>query len=152
MNKKSVGEYDVVFCGSLLVHLTDPVKAMMNLLDITKKYAIISTVIEPVFFRKRWAKFVGIAERTTWWSMGTECFVQMAYSVGFKKVELISTFDLASRKAYCNVPHAVIRAWKNDPPSEELAKGTISGLINPASRFLRRAWFYYKRKKLKIDL
>jgi len=42
-----VTAYDLVFCGSLLLHLTDPIRALWRLQSVTREQAIIATAIRP---------------------------------------------------------------------------------------------------------
>jgi tRNA (mo5U34)-methyltransferase len=41
----SVGTFDVVFCGSLLMHLHNPLKALVNICSVTREMAIIVTLL-----------------------------------------------------------------------------------------------------------
>jgi tRNA (mo5U34)-methyltransferase len=42
----TVGRFDVVFCGSLLLHLQNPLQALMNIRSVTDGMAIIETTVE----------------------------------------------------------------------------------------------------------
>jgi hypothetical protein len=44
LSPDSVGRFDVVYCGSLLVHLFNPLQALCNIRTVTKEMAIIETV------------------------------------------------------------------------------------------------------------
>jgi tRNA (mo5U34)-methyltransferase len=46
LSPESVGLFDVVFCGSLLLHLQNPLKALVNISSVTKEMAIIATMTE----------------------------------------------------------------------------------------------------------
>lgn len=43
----TVGTFDIVFCGSLLLHLQNPLKALTNIRSVTRNMAIIETTIDP---------------------------------------------------------------------------------------------------------
>ena len=45
----TVGMFDVVFCGSLLVHLQNPLQALLAIRSVTREMAIIETVSDPRF-------------------------------------------------------------------------------------------------------
>jgi len=45
LSPKKIGKFDLVFCGSLLLHLTDPVQALWRIASVTKEMAIIATAI-----------------------------------------------------------------------------------------------------------
>lgn len=42
----TVGRFDIVFCGSLLLHLQNPLQALMNIRSVTDEMAIIETTVE----------------------------------------------------------------------------------------------------------
>jgi tRNA (mo5U34)-methyltransferase len=44
LSPKSTGTFDVVFCGSLLLHLFSPLEAMLAIRSITREMAIIETI------------------------------------------------------------------------------------------------------------
>jgi len=45
LSPKKIGMFDLVFCGSLLLHLTDPIQALWRIASVTKEVAIIATAI-----------------------------------------------------------------------------------------------------------
>ena len=45
----SVGVFDIVFCGSLLVHLQNPLQALLAVRSVTSEMAIIETLTDPMF-------------------------------------------------------------------------------------------------------
>jgi tRNA (mo5U34)-methyltransferase len=47
LSPETVGEFDVVFCGSLLLHLMNPLKALINIRSVTRELAIIESLAEP---------------------------------------------------------------------------------------------------------
>ncbi len=42
----TVGTFDVVFCGSLLVHLQNPLRALHNIRSVTREMAVIETAVD----------------------------------------------------------------------------------------------------------
>ena len=42
----TVGTFDVVFCGSLLVHLQNPLRALHNIRSVTRRMAVIETALD----------------------------------------------------------------------------------------------------------
>lgn len=42
----TVGRFDVVFCGSLLLHLQNPLQALVNIRSVTDEMAIVETTVE----------------------------------------------------------------------------------------------------------
>jgi tRNA (mo5U34)-methyltransferase len=47
LSPEVAGEFDVVFCGSLLLHLQNPIKALCNIRSVTRALAIIETAHDP---------------------------------------------------------------------------------------------------------
>lgn len=113
INPENVGMYDIAFCGSLLIHLTDPLRALYALRSVTREYAIIATVIDPDRFggRKPRAYFHGTAEGQAFWAPNMTCLEQWARAAGFSRVERVSTFDLKSLDGQFDAPHGTIKAY-----------------------------------------
>ncbi len=108
---ETVGTYDLVFCGSVLVHLTDPVKALWRLRSVTREAAIICTVIHPVASPDRLAVFGGHERGDGWWFPNRAAFEAMVRSAGFTGYEWFSEFRLDFRDGRPGPYHGVIRAW-----------------------------------------
>ena len=115
ISPETVGEFDVVFCGSLLQHLTDPIKALFNIREVTREQAIVATMIDLSPSEKPRALFLNQGDKMTWWAPNLTCLVRMVESVGFEHVEIASTFNLVSVDGKFNTPHAVVKAWVNWP-------------------------------------
>jgi tRNA (mo5U34)-methyltransferase len=43
LSPESVGQFDVVYCGSLLLHLFNPLRALINIRNVMKEFAVIET-------------------------------------------------------------------------------------------------------------
>jgi len=48
----AVGMFDVVFCGSLLLHLQQPLQALINIRSVTSEIAVVETAVDPVLERE----------------------------------------------------------------------------------------------------
>ncbi len=59
LSPKTIGTFDLVFCGSLLLHLTDPVRALWRIRGVTRGLAIIATAICPLPTSEPLALFMG---------------------------------------------------------------------------------------------
>ncbi len=44
--------FDVVFCGSLLLHLQQPLQALINIRSVTSEIAVVETAVDPVLERE----------------------------------------------------------------------------------------------------
>jgi tRNA (mo5U34)-methyltransferase len=89
--------YDVVFCSSVLLHLTDPLRALYRMYSATKEIALISTPIDDEASGEARAVFRGTATGHTFWLPNRTCLMQMVRAAGFREVEWLSTFALTSR-------------------------------------------------------
>jgi len=133
ISPETVGKFDVVFCGSLLLHLTDPLRALFNIREVTKELAIIATMIDLSPSKQPQALFLGGLNGISWWAPNLDCLVQMAKSAGFKDVQLVSTFNLTSLDQQSSTPHAVIKAWV-DWPKPDTDTSTAINLSEQDSR------------------
>jgi tRNA (mo5U34)-methyltransferase len=107
----SLGMFDLVFCGSVLIHVSDPARALRRLCDVTREAAIIATVVHPVDTPDPLALFSGHLRGDTWWAPNRAGFEAMVQSAGFAGWEWYSEFSLDYRDGSPGPYHAVIRAW-----------------------------------------
>jgi len=127
LSPETVGLFDLVFCGSLLLHLTDPMRALWALQSVTQEQAIIATVVHPDPTPEPLALFVGHHRGDVWWYPNRACLEAMTQSAGFSSWEWISSFQLDYRDGQPGPYHGVIRAWKekeSSAPTAETRPGT----------------------------
>jgi tRNA (mo5U34)-methyltransferase len=105
------GRYDIVFCAAVLLHLTDPVRALYKIFSATKEMALISTPIHDEASGEPRADFRGTATGHTFWLPNRACLLQWARAAGFTRVEWISTFQLTGRDRQFHDTHGAIRAF-----------------------------------------
>jgi tRNA (mo5U34)-methyltransferase len=106
------GRYDIVFCASVLLHLTDPLRALYRIFSATREMALISTPIDDEASGEPRAAFRGTATGHTFWVPNRTCLMQMARAAGFSRVEWVSQFELTSptdRHGFHDM-HGAIRA------------------------------------------
>jgi tRNA (mo5U34)-methyltransferase len=115
------GSFDLVFCGSVLIHLTDPIRALWRIQSVTKEVAIIATPIYPLKSSEPLATFIGQHRGDGWWLPNRQALEAMIESAGFKGWELFSEFRLDYRNGQPGPYHAVIRAWNTSERPELLA-------------------------------
>ncbi len=113
LHPDNVGQFDLLICGSLLIHLTDPLRALYALRSVAKETAIIATVIDPARFggRRPRAYFHGTTGGQAFWAPNMACLERWALAAGFARVERVSTFMLSSLDGQFDSPHGVIRAF-----------------------------------------
>jgi len=108
-----VGTYDVVFCASVLLHLTDPLRALYGMRRVCRREVIVSTAVDTDPKRKEEsiALFIGTAEGQVFWVPTLACLEGMLRAAGFTRVERVSEFELKSVDGLYNTPHATLRAF-----------------------------------------
>jgi tRNA (mo5U34)-methyltransferase len=107
------GTFDVVFCGSMLLHLTDPLRALYAIRSVARDYALVATSIDASRWRRRTprAVFYGQAHGQTFWAPNMACLERWALAAGFARVDRVSEFRLRTVDGQFDQPHGVIRAW-----------------------------------------
>jgi tRNA (mo5U34)-methyltransferase len=112
LSPETIGLFDLVFCGSVLLHLTDPIRALWRLKSVTapRGETIVATAIDPDGAAEPRALFVGHEKAFTWWLPNRACFEAMVRSAGFRRVEWISEFRLDFADGKEGYPHGVVRA------------------------------------------
>jgi hypothetical protein len=111
VSPETVGRYDLVFCGSLLLHLTDPIRALWRLQSVTNEQAIIATAVHSDSSDEPLALFVGHHRGDAWWLPNRPCLEAMVKSAGFAGWEWVSDFRLDYADGQPGPYHGVIRAW-----------------------------------------
>ena len=112
LSPEKVGTFDLVFCASVLLHLTDPLRAIYAMRTVTREQAIICTGIDTSLHVANQARalFLGTPTGQAFWFPTMTCLEQMALAAGFSQVERVSTFSLKSVDGKFDTPHGTIRA------------------------------------------
>ncbi len=105
------GRYDVVFCAAVLLHLTDPLRALYRIFSATTEMALISTAIHDEASAEPRAAFRGTATGHTFWVPNRACLMQWVRAAGFTRVEWIGTFDITARDRQFHDTHGALRAF-----------------------------------------
>jgi tRNA (mo5U34)-methyltransferase len=109
------GRFDLVFCGSLLSHLRDPILALERLYSVTGDQLILSC---PIFNQHEGSPLMALvgtadSDRRSWWVPNLTCATEMLKCANFQRIQLISKFQLVHRKLDLVVHHAVFHAFRN---------------------------------------
>ncbi|MDQ4070484.1 MAG: methyltransferase domain-containing protein [Actinomycetota bacterium] len=117
------GTYDLVICGSLLLHLPDPLGAVRQLRRVCRGRAIISTASteESAFDARPRCMFVGEqvpgTDYWTYWALSAAALSRMCEVAGFSAVDHVEHFALVPEPgtvpepgATQGVPHVVLTA------------------------------------------
>lgn len=141
---ETVGTFDLVFCGSLLIHLTDPIRALWRIAGVTRERAIIATVIARTPRDQPIAQMTGYPRGDTWWVPTRRCLELLVASAGFTGIEWAGEFTLDHRDGTPGPFHGVLHAWMttqgwgpNVVPVERLDEVTESSLRDPEVVWLR---------------
>jgi tRNA (mo5U34)-methyltransferase len=107
------GRFDLVFCGSVLIHLRDPMLALERMaalcggrLVLAEEY---SRKLELLPFLNA-AEFRGESPWSTWWRPSTRAWLAMVRTAGFEDARRHSRFNMRFREMRNTVPHVVIHA------------------------------------------
>jgi len=101
------GKFDFVFCGDLIEHLKNPLEAVENLYRLTKKQCIVSLSSVPEGSdSNETLMYRGNVAGGSFFHFHTGTFREVLLASGFKTVNILSVFDLASKRSTRN-KHAI---------------------------------------------
>ena len=116
----SFGKFDVVICGSVLLHIRDIFGAVEKIRSVCKGEAIISTAIveDLQCDHKAYCEFIGMknvgqaGEYWVYWHLTSMALKNMLLSAGFAAAHEVGRFVLQSEpgKSGFAVPHVVVKA------------------------------------------
>ena len=94
--------FDFAFCGSVLVHLRDPVLGLESIRSVLRPGAelIVATPVDTTQRDRSYALFNGKPEEVSWWVMSPACLTRMAAMAGFVDVTWRSEFVIESRHGF----------------------------------------------------
>jgi hypothetical protein len=97
LSPERIGTFDVVFCGDLLVHLQNPLAALINIRSVTRELAVVETVADPEI--ERWLPgqpylSFGMLDHeeqpgdlVSYWRFSTQALVHMMTYADFERIE-----------------------------------------------------------------
>ncbi|MGI9080707.1 MAG: class I SAM-dependent methyltransferase [Thermoleophilaceae bacterium] len=107
------GAFDLVFCGSVLIHLRDPMLALERMAGLCAGRLILaeeySRRLAPFRFVAG-AEFRGDSPWSTWWIPTVATWLRMVHTAGFEDVHRHSRFNMRFRVQRGGVPHVVVHA------------------------------------------
>jgi tRNA (mo5U34)-methyltransferase len=107
------GTFDLVFCGSVLIHLRDPLLALERMAGLCHGRLLLVEEYSRRLALLRAAagvEFRGNAPWMVWWRPTTRAWREMVWCAGFEDVELRGRFRLPFRAQRGHVPHVVVGA------------------------------------------
>jgi tRNA (mo5U34)-methyltransferase len=107
-----LGTFDLVFCGSVLIHVRDPMLALERLASLCRGRFILA---DESSRRLSWlpfmaAEFRGETPWMTWWRPSSRTWVSMVRCAGFEDVTRHASFNMKFRAQRGGVPHVVVHA------------------------------------------
>ncbi len=120
MNPEEDGYYDLIFCNDVLLHLTDPFRALCALRNICKDMLIIGTciyvhrikLINSLLNKAPLSYFKGHTKSGVFWFPNLNCLESMLNGAGFVIKEL-SVLNLNKRHAECYNPRGIAKCCIN---------------------------------------
>ena len=98
----SFGRFDLVICGSLLVHLPDPFIAIQKIYQVCKNQAVIATICTSDSENNSRPVCEFIGQKATdgdywvYWTIGEEALKRMLLAAGFARIENARHFNLVT--------------------------------------------------------
>lgn len=106
------GQFDLVFCGSVLIHLRDPMLALERMAKLCRGRLIFADEYSRrlSFLPIASAEFRGETPWSTWWRPSPRGWLSMIRCAGFQQVRRHNRFLMRFRDQRKGVPHVVIHA------------------------------------------
>lgn len=100
--KATSERFDFAFCGSVLVHLRDPVLGLEAIREVLVSGAelVVATSVDLTQPEHSYALFNGKPEQVSWWVMSPKALVRMCEMAGFTEVTWCGSFVAASRHGF----------------------------------------------------
>jgi len=108
-----LGQFDLVFCGDLFVHLKDPATAAERMRAVCRGSAVVANPVKRFWFagRKPMAELDGIDE-FQWWVTNSAGLQRLLLAAGFARVEVGREFELpATSGGPWKGRRGVVRGW-----------------------------------------
>ncbi len=106
------GPFDLVFAGSVLMHLRDPMLALERLAGLCRGRLIVADEYSRrlALLPFAAAEFRGDSPWMTWWRASPRTLARMVHVAGFEDVERVARFRMRFREQRGAVPHVVVHA------------------------------------------
>jgi len=107
------GTFDLVMCSDLLLHLTNPIRALQRIRSVTRGSAYIADMYDQYldhYGPTGLLHYRGGTNDYVWWTFSLSGLEQMIRDAGFRTVTMLDRFDLLPRHMTVGPPHVVFRA------------------------------------------
>jgi tRNA (mo5U34)-methyltransferase len=106
----NVGMFDVVVCGSLLLHLRDPVRALEAMRSVCSGDFMVTNQVTPAFALARRtpvAVFAGMTNRLQWWIPNPAANRQLVEAAGFTVVRETGVYAVPFGAGHAPLPRTL---------------------------------------------
>jgi tRNA (mo5U34)-methyltransferase len=114
LDPESIGTFDFVHAGDILLHLRDPALALQRLRAVCSGEALFADCFDPnldaLGTGPGLTRYRGGFHDATWWTPALSTLVQMIADAGFRDVEVLTTYNLSDLDSVVGPWRAVIRA------------------------------------------
>jgi tRNA (mo5U34)-methyltransferase len=113
---EDLGMFDIVFCGSVLMHLRDQLLALERIANLCSGLFVSAEEYDPLVGPIPFPVTRYLADRpksVVFWLPGVRTWQRMIWSAGFDRVVRHGRFRLRSTRGW-SVRHVVHHAWKQD--------------------------------------
>jgi tRNA (mo5U34)-methyltransferase len=108
LSPERLGKFDLVMCGSLLLHLRDPLRALQAIRSVTGGTGIFAEVYDPGL-PLRCLEYKGGTRLCVWWSFSHDCLNALIDEAGYSRTETLDTFGLTNIRESRPIWHAAFR-------------------------------------------
>jgi tRNA (mo5U34)-methyltransferase len=108
-----LGTFDLVFCGSVLIHVRDPMLALERMAALCRGRLVLAEEHSRRFGivpRAKLVEFRGESPWMTWWRPTARTWLAMVRCAGFEQARVHGRFNLRFRAQRGGVPHVVVHA------------------------------------------
>ena len=109
---EEIGTFDLVFCGSVLIHLRDQALALERIAGLCRGIFVTAEVYNPWLNLLPFpmARFTALRDSAVvWWEPNVRAWIEMMRAAGFRSIERFSRFRLRAAEGW-SVPHVVLHA------------------------------------------
>lgn len=124
LSPETVGEFDTVVCGSLLLHLRDPLRALAAIRSVCRGHFLSTNQVDlrPWLYRRRpLARLDGVSPLCQWWLPNPAGHRQMVSAAGF---------DIEAESRIYSIPFGVAHpptGWRPRQLAVRLARRVMTG-------------------------
>lgn len=111
LSPERVGEFDVVVCGSLMLHLRDPLRALAAIRSVCREELLSAETIEPGGGPPS-ARLDGVSDLCQWWIPNRAGHRRMVEAAGFDVLRATEPYEIPLGPAHPPAPRRALRRRK----------------------------------------